>query len=150
GLSTRLYLPPSSPVVQIESADYPHLQRLVVDLSNASFKSEKAAPKASPSTVLAAGLHVDEFQFLAQPLLLDSARMFVNIEARHVDLKFARDSRARPMLLLTNAAEGNLRYRVAVNDLATLLRLIATEKAAKHGLPVRGADLTPSTPTDHH
>src|SRR5438046_884073 len=77
GLRKRLTLPGDRSAVQIESGDYPKLHRLVVDLTNALASSDRKLPRLQPKGPLVTGIHADEFQFTAQPLKFDTAKMFM-------------------------------------------------------------------------
>jgi len=141
GLSGRLVLPEDRDVVIAEGGNYPMLKRLVVDLTGAQINTGTKVPKLKPKGPIQSGVFAQEFEFKAQPVNIDGAKIDLNIVAQQVQLGLQRDSDNRPILIVAAAREGHVDCETTNQDLSAIFKASANERGKKFFLTVQKAKI---------
>src|SRR5262245_52636179 len=91
GLKTRLMLPPGATPVTAVGAEYPNLDRLLIDFSNARIDSGRPVARLRPIGESEQVIHAREFNVTAEPMNIDGAAMHLKLKADDVALGVQRD-----------------------------------------------------------
>ena len=143
GWKARLEVPEGRSLVHIEGAEhYPAFEAMHIDLSDVVVRYEndrkqKLRPYGQPH----GSLRVENFEFVAAPLLLGEAKLLLDMSVTDARLDVRRDRRGRPMLTLVDARDGTLRLEVAKEDIDTLLLFAARKMAGNLGVSIDRTDL---------
>ena len=133
--SLRAVVRPAGPMVQVEDAGYPKLAALRISLDGAQ-TGDRPPPRPRPVGPVSPGLEVQDFEISANPLLVQRARVQLACTARDLRLGQGRDREGNVLLLLQDAADGNIEVAVALADLEALVLAGAKAEAAKQGVTV--------------
>ncbi len=132
---------PTGPMVTVEDAGYPKLAALRVSLDGAN-AGERPPPRPQPPVgPVEPGLEVENFTISGRPILVQRARVELTCTARDVRLGQGRDEDGNLLLLLQDAAEGNVEVAVALSDLEALVLAGAKAEAAKQGVTVESVQI---------
>jgi len=113
-------VPDASKLVQIQGEGYPALERLRIDLSDATMpngKPEKVQPNNRPQTRLG----VERFELVGEPLLCREARLNLTVSAADAHLDLERDRHGKPIMLLSEAKDASLSFEATGADLQRIL-----------------------------
>jgi len=133
--SLRRVLTPAGPMVAVEGKSYPELAAIRVSLDGAS-AGERPPRPAPPVGPVEPGLRVAHFEISGRPILVQRAKVELSCTARDVQLGQGRDRDGNVLLLLQDAAEGNVEVAIAVADLEALVLAGAKAAAAQQGVTV--------------
>ena len=134
--SLRQVVRPAGEMVTVEERQYPRLASIRVSLDNADAR-DRPPPRPAPSVGKAEpGLEVENFAISGRPILLQGAKVELSCTAREVRIGQGRDKEGNVLLLLQDAAEGNVEVAVACADLEALVLAGAKVEAAKQGVTV--------------
>jgi hypothetical protein len=126
--------------VTIDAPQYPHVQRLDVDLSGA-----KLIAKPPPLPKLAGkrekGTQVDQLNILGRPVLYESSKVNLQVAGRQITFDFAQDANGNALLIPTDAAEGNVDISVIKTDLRGLALAAARLAAKDRGVTIQDVDI---------
>src|ERR1700722_17786782 len=148
GLS-RLAVTPTQPNrVQAESAGYPALSRLRIDLSNSIEDNDHKPPKVNWHFMPQSAVSAEQFIVSARPLIIKGAKIEYELTAARAILDLAQDRQNRPMLMLTGTPHGHLDAMVSHDDVESLCLSAARHFAAKYHFWVKSLRLNLSSPTD--
>ncbi len=132
---------PAGPMVTVEEAGYPKLAAIRVSLDGAN-AGERPPPRPQPPVgAVEPGLEVADFSVSGRPILVQRARVELTCSARDVRLGQGRDRDGNLILLLQEAAEGNVEVAVALSDLEALVLAGAKAEAAKQGVTVESVQI---------
>ncbi len=133
--SLRRVVSPVGPMVAVEDNSYPDLAaiRVSLDGANAGGRPPRPAPSVGP---IEPGLQVERFEISGHPILVQKAKLELSCTARDVTLGQGRDKEGNVLLLLQDAAEGNVEVAVPLADLEELVFAGAKAEAAKQGVTV--------------
>lgn len=127
--------------VVLRDKAYPHLESLTVNLDGAEVAGPPPpipATSGSPEPALV----LDAFRVTASPLSIGPASFEFNLDAQRVELHKAPDRDGNVLLLLHNAADGQVDISVGVAQLEALIAQVARTEAAKNGVNVDDVQLT--------
>jgi hypothetical protein len=141
GLSGRLVLPQDHDPVVAEEGNYPLLRRLTIDLTGAKIDTDVKVPKLKPRGPIQQGVWAKQFEFKAQPVNIDGAKVDLNIQAREVQLGLQRDNKNVPILIVAAARDGRVDCETTNQDLSAIFKASANERGRKVGLSVQKAKL---------
>ena len=132
--------------LRVEGDTYPQIEKLELDLSGAEVTRETRLPVAKSEVRHA--LTVANLKLTAKTLRLEKTPARLEIQATGAHFDFGYDSKKHSALILAGADKGDLLVQVQRADLEELLRTIATEAAAGHGVEVKSTrlELTTATP----
>src|SRR5450432_2424983 len=119
--SLRGVVRPVGPMVTVENKQYPELAAIRVSLDGAN-AGERPPPRPSPPVgAVEPGLRVEHFEISGRPILVQGAKVELSCTARDVRIGQGRDKEGNLLLLLQDAAEGNVEVSIAVADLEALV-----------------------------
>ena len=132
----RVVQPAAGEMVSVEDRNYPELSAIRVSLDGAS-AGHRAPPRFTvPNETSEPALRVEQFEISGDPVRVREAAIKLNCHARDVEIGQGRDSDGKVVLLLRNAAEGEVEIGVALADLEALVLASARAAAAQHGVSV--------------
>ena len=142
GWGERLNVPDGADLVRIDGAEtYPRLESMTIDLTDASVPSKRKEKKLKPAGRADVSLHVESFELVADPLLVEKAKLQIRLAASDAKLDLRRDKRGQPMLTLAGAEQGRVSMAVSRKDIDALLLHSARETAGKYGVAVDSTKL---------
>ncbi len=134
--SLRRVVTPAGPMVAVEENSYPELAAIRVSLDGAN-AGEHPPPRPEPAVgPVEPALRVAHFEVSGRPLLVQRAKVDLLCVARDVQLGQGRDKDGNVLLLLQDAAEGNVEVALALTDLEALVLAGAKAEAANQGVKV--------------
>ena len=137
GWRSRMIVPQGANLVEIEGGNhYRSLDSMLIDLSNVAIDYDRDQKKLRPKGHVRDSLRVANFEFVANPLVLEKSKMLINMSVSDAKLDLRQDRRGRPMLTLTDARDGRLTLDVPREDLDALLFYAARKMAGKYGVGI--------------
>jgi hypothetical protein len=127
---------PTAPMVTIDEKSYPDLAAIRVSLDGARAGQHLPPRPATPVGPVEPGLRVASLEISGRPILVQRAKVQLACTARDVQLGQGRDEDGNVLLLLENAAEGNVEVAIARADLEAIVLAGAKEAAAQQGVTV--------------
>ena len=134
--SLRRVLMPVGPMVAVEEKSYPELAAIRVSLDGAKVVERPPPPPAPSVGSVEPGLRVAHFEISGRPIFVHRAKVHLTCTARDVQLGQGRDREGNVLLLLQDAAEGNVEVAISLADLEALVLAGAKEAAAQQGVTV--------------
>ena len=147
--SLRRIVRPAGPMVTVEEKQYPELAAIRVSLDGADAGDRPPPRPLPPVGAIEPGLRVENFEIVGRPILVGRGKINLVFSARDVRLGQGRDGEGNVLLLLQNAAEGNVEVDVALDDLEALLLAGAKAEAAKQGVTVESVRVELRSRSDH-
>jgi hypothetical protein len=135
-----LFKLPNDPVT-IREVSYPHLASLAVALDGAQLRGQPPTVP-SPAGESVPALTVDSFAANGSHISVGPAAVDFALEAKHVHLHRATDSRGDIVLMLHSAADGQIEVSASPADLEALIAEVAKAEAAKHGVAIDNVQLS--------
>ena len=112
------------------------IEEMFIDLTNVRVEADSKKKKLKPRGVPLRTLKVENFEFVAQPLLVERSRFLINMTATGATLDVRRDKRGRSMVTLTNARDGALTLEVPKKDIDTLMLDVGRKMAGPYGVSI--------------
>jgi hypothetical protein len=138
--SLRRVVTAPSQIVTVEDRCYPDINVIRVSLDGG--RTIWRPPKPLPSTgAVEATLRVGKFEISGRPILVERAAIDLACNARDVQISCGRDANGDVVLVLKNAAEGNVEIVAAVAELESVLLAGAKAEAAKQGITIEDVKL---------
>lgn len=134
--SLRRGLTPAGPMVTVEEISYPELAAIRVSLDGANAGERPPPRPAPPVGPVEPGLRVAHFEISGRPILMQRAKLHLTCTARDVHVGQGRDRDGNVLLLLQDAAEGNVEVAIALADLEALVLAGAKAAAGPQGVTV--------------
>ena len=149
GWRQSLILPDADNAVAIDGASYPSLNSLKIDLSDGRYRSTKK-DRIKVDNKIEQDLRVAHLEVKGDPLILQRAKLHMNLVADGAQLALEHDRQGKPVMMLADAASGRVSFEVSVADAQRLLLHNAREAASKCGVSIEKMELkiTPLTPRD--
>ena len=137
GWRSRMIVPEGASLVRVEGArSDTSIGSMFIDLSNVAIDYDRDQNKLRPKRHVYDSLHVANFVFVANPLVLEKSRMLIGMTVADAKLDLRSDRRGRPMLTLTDARDGTLTLEVPKQDVDALLLYAARKMAGKYGIGI--------------
>jgi hypothetical protein len=132
---------PGGPV-RLAGDRYPSLSSLRIDLSNAATVPERSKVKLLKESPIRPGVAADSFAIVAQPLRLYSGNINYSLSASDavLDLRLDKDKK-HTLLVLENAASGNLALTAKISDLQAALAGAIDNALGGTGMSVQSVKL---------
>lgn len=127
GYRSRLELPKDHDAVTV-SGEFPHLDLLRVDLTDATLKRDFRPHQFKKPTSPKATAYAKKFEYVAQPIRYHDGPMEMLIQASDAELSVIRDGE-KTTLVVTNASEGSFEFSMKVADIKPMLMAGAKEHA---------------------
>jgi hypothetical protein len=125
GYRSRLELPKDHDAITV-SGDFPHLDLLRIDLTNATLKQDFRPKQFKKPSAPKATVYTKQFEYIAQPIRYHDGPMEMLIQARDAELSVIRDGE-KTSLVITSAAEGSFEFSMKVADIKPMLMAGAKE-----------------------
>jgi hypothetical protein len=129
--------------VKVSGGTYPAVNELTLDLTGATVTRETRLPVAKANRD--DGVTVAHFSLKAAPLRLEKTPVRLTLEAHDTRLKFGQDEKKQAALVLTAAGKGEVEVQVQRGDVEELIRSMAAEAAAEHGVDIKDVRLAVAT-----
>jgi hypothetical protein len=129
------------PVI-IDGGDFPALESVRVDLSNATISTDSPPPPPKPMGDRQSGPTVKQLNVIGKPVRYQGSAASFELAATGVSFDFARDAQSQPLLVLTGAESGHVDLNIDANDLQSLLRAAATIGARQQGVTIQDLQVT--------
>jgi hypothetical protein len=137
GWSRAISFPDPNAVVAVERAAFPSIGALRVNLSDGRFRTgAKNSEEIDLNNRVERVVRVGTLEVRADPLLVRSARMYLNVYVQGAKMALERDSTGRPVMMLQDAMAGTLSLEVSVADLEALMLRDSRESLARFGVNV--------------
>ncbi len=140
--------PAADQFVTVDDLAYPELEAIRVTLDGASAGDRLPQRLTSPAGSSEPALEVEHFAVTGKPVRVQGAAVNLDCRARQVSLGQGRDAEGKVVLLLRDAAEGEVEVSLAVADLEALVRRGATAAAQKQGVILEDVQLQLKSRTD--
>ncbi|MGH7935971.1 MAG: hypothetical protein ACREF8_03065, partial [Chthoniobacterales bacterium] len=138
--SLRRVFASAGPMVTVEEKQYPELAVLRLSLDRAQADNRPPRPKL-PVGPIEPALRVEQFEISGRPIFVQGATMNLACTANEVRIGQGRDEDGNLLLLLQDAAEGNVEVSLALTDLEALVLAGAKAEAAKQGVTVEAVQI---------
>ena len=133
-----------TPIIAL-GADYPHLDALVVDLSDARIRANYRPSLFHVVGGLEPALTVKYLEYVATPLRYSDGSTHLRLVAHDVTVGLLRGRRQAAALVLTDARDGRVDFRVSVSDLERMMLSSARAGGARAGYRASDVKLTLSS-----
>ena len=127
GYRSRLELPKDHEPIII-TGDFPNIDLLRIDLSEASLKGNYKPHQFKKPSKPQTALFVKQFEHVARPLRYQDGPMEWHIAAKDAELSLIRDG-DQSSLVLTSAAEGSFEFSMKLSDIKPMIMAGAKEHA---------------------
>jgi hypothetical protein len=134
GLSQAATLPAGRAVVEVDSDDYPSVQALRIDLTEARVRDE--FQPARPNGERRPGLTVGRLEILGRPVYSGPAAIYYEVALTDARLDFQQDSLGRNLLIPMDARSGRVAVRMSQADFEALLLCQMRATAGRYGITV--------------
>lgn len=141
-LATVLSLPNNSSTVAAKGDRFPHIATLKVNLDGASVIGKAPPPKPIPSGKRQPGIEVERLDVSAQPIKYEKSKLDLTIKASGVNFDFGRDKKGNPLLVLTDARNGQVDAQISKKDIQSLLLAAAQEVGEQQKVKIQDLQLT--------
>jgi hypothetical protein len=141
-LEEFLTFPKGSSGVTVDAPKYPTVKQLTVDLDDARAQGDDLPPKPVPKGKREPGIKVGQLEITGHPIRYEKSKVDLSVKAKNVAFDFARDKKGKPLLVLSEAGEGQVAVKVAKADMQALAQAAATLAAKEHGVTIQEVELT--------
>lgn len=149
GLRQRMDLPDNAEPVHADGEDYPALDHLTIDLTDAGISSGRDLPKLKPRGEIQQGVSAQKFEFKADPMKVDGADIHLKITANDVNLGLQHDPQGKSILILAQAKDGKVNCDTTLPDINRIIRASANASGKSYGLRVQQASLKLASGNPH-
>ncbi len=133
--------PAGGTMVTVEDKSYPALTAIRLSLDGASALAQPPPKLALPNDKIEPALRVDNFEISGRPVHVQRAAIDLSCRAREVEIGQARNAEGQVVLLLRDAAEGEVEVAVSVTDLEALVLAGAQAAAGRQGVVVENVSI---------
>jgi hypothetical protein len=140
-LAEVLTFPKKVTPVTVDAPKYPAVKSLKVDLSGATVSAKEPPPQPKPTGKREPGIQVDQLEVTGRPIQYENGKVNLEVKGKGATFEFAKDKKGNPLLVLTDAKEGNVDVNVTKADLQTLALAAANLAAKEHGVKVETVDV---------
>jgi hypothetical protein len=127
--------------VKVDAPKFPIVKQLKVDLSGARVGAKEPPPRPKPSGKRQVGFEVDQLELEAHPIRYENSTVNFNLKGKQVRFEFARDQKGKPLLVLSEAAEGHVDVNVSKADLQSLALAAAKLAAKEQGVTIQDVNI---------
>src|SRR2546430_11056 len=132
---------PSGSGVKVEGK-FPAVKKLTGNLNNATVSATEPPPKPKPSGKRQGGIDVAQLEIQGHPIKYERNKLDLGLKARDVHFDFARDKKGQPLLVLTDAGEGQVDAKITKQDIRSLLLTAAREVGKQQKIGIADLQLT--------
>ena len=139
--SLRRVFASAGPMVTVEEKQYPELAVLRLSLDRAQAGIRQPPRPKPPVGPIEPALQVEHFEIRGRPIFVQGATVNLACTAHEVRIGQGHDEDGNLLLLLQDAAEGNVEVSLDVTDLEALVLAGAKAEAAKQGVNVEAVQI---------
>jgi hypothetical protein len=147
--SLRKVVTPAGPMVTVEEKSYPELAAIRLSLDGATANDRLPPRPMPPVGITEPALRVEHFEMRGRPVRVQGAAINLNCRAREVEVSRGCNAEGKVVLLLKNAAEGNIEISISVADLEAVVRERAAATTRKQGVVLENVRLQLNARTPH-
>ena len=140
-LATVLSLKKGGGGVTVDGKAFPAVRKLKVDVSGAQVSATEPPPKPKATGKRQPGLRVGQLEVIGHPVKYENSALHFDLTASDVEFEFGKDKAGKPLLVLTDAAEGKAQAKISKKDVEALLRAVASEAAKQQGVTIQDLEL---------
>jgi hypothetical protein len=129
-------------VAALEGGQYPHLASARIDLDDASVALDRKLPQINGTGNRKPGITVERFFIAAHPVRFRNAGLHLDVSAEQTEFEFDCNAQGDPLLLLVRARNGQIKARITLADIETLLLAGARQAASNQGIVIEDTSLT--------
>ena len=137
GLRSLFTLPAGRSGVNLDGGDYPAFDRVGIDLTGARAEADRLPPEPKGTGQNQPGVSAGRLEVSGHPLYLRQAAVDLSLNASDARFDYDRDSGGRPLLVLTDAKNGQVTIEIRKVDLEALVLAGAKEAAAQQGVQIQ-------------
>jgi len=141
-LADVLSLPKNNSTVTATGGRFPAVSKLTVNLDGASVIGKEPPPKPKPVGKRQPGIEVGQLDVSAQPLKYEKSKLDLTIKAKDVSFDFGRDKKSHPLLVLTDARQGQVQAQISKKDLQSVLLAVAQEVGEQQNVKIQDLQLS--------
>jgi hypothetical protein len=124
-------------VVKVESAAWPTIERLTLDLSGTRVKVSQPPPKPEPEGAREPGVRINQLNVTGNGIQYQQSKFDLTVAAQQVTTDFSHDSQGRTLIMLKDAADGFFEIKITKAALQSAMLSAANEAAATQGVSVQ-------------
>ena len=136
GYRRSLTLPDDKAIVETSGGTYPLVERIRIDFCDAVVDPHKESRRPSEKHLALHALDARHLEALGHRMSVEGATVSVGMIATDARLVFTRDKKNRPLLVLDDAADGEMTFETSFRDVERLLLAAARKGARAYGLSV--------------
>ena len=136
-LSEYLTLAKKTAAIIVKGGKWPAIAQAKVDLSGAKVSVTEPPAPPKPKGKREPGITVGHLEVLAHPLRYENSKADLALDAHQVSFDFARDAKAKPILVLKDANDGHIELTIAKDDIQSLLLAVAGAAAKPQGITIQ-------------
>jgi hypothetical protein len=141
GIRSLIVVPPGRDPATIVG-EYPAFERVSIDLTAARFEGDRLPPEPRGTGQRQAGVSTAKLEIMGRPLYIRQAAVDLSLSADDARFDYDRDANGRPVLLLTDARNGQVTIQINKRDVDGLVLMAARQAAADHGIQIQETHLT--------
>ena len=141
-------LPAGQKIVMLVG-EFPGFDSFAVDLSGGRVDPSRVQSGPNPIESNKLGISAKSFSVVAKPLVVDAARVKMELAATDVEFSLDRDAQGRLLLMPKKIGNGRAAIEIAMAELKAVLLDQAKERATPQGVSVEKIDLTLRKLSDH-
>jgi len=136
-LSQVLSIPKNGSAVLVDAPKFPAVKKMKVDLDGASVRAASPPPPPKPSGKREPGISVSQLEVTARPIKYESSKVNVQLKGSGLEFEFAKDKKGAPILVLTDADDGNVDLKIDKADIQSLALAAASAAAKEQGVSIK-------------
>jgi hypothetical protein len=147
-LAQVLTFPKKNEVVHADGGEFPDIQKMRIDLSGAKVNIGNPPPQPKPRGKRHSGVAIGQLEVVGQPIQYEKSKANFHLKASGLSFDFARDAQSHPLLVLTDARDGQVDLKIDNADLQAMLLAAASLAAKEQGVTIQDLklDLTSTGP----
>ena len=127
--------------VSIAGGKFPSLKTVKIDLDDATVSASEPPPKPKATGKREAGVSVEKLEVSARPINYEGTKLDLKVSGSGLRFDFGRDKKGRPLLVLTEAADGKVEAKIDREDVRELLLAGATAAGKQQGITIQDLEL---------
>jgi hypothetical protein len=128
-------------VTAAPAGGFPRVRELSITLDDTAIDATNPPPKPAPAGQRQPGIEVDRLHVSGKRLRYEDSKLDIALDAKDVKLDFAKDKKGRPLLVLSDAADGHAEAKISKADLRALVMSAASAAAKQQGVTVKDIEL---------
>jgi len=140
-LSEVLTIPKNGSAVVVDAPKFPTVKKMKVDLDGASVRAATPPPPPKPTGKREPGITVSQLEVTARPIKYEASKVNVQLKGSGLEFDFAKDKKGAPILVLTDAEDGNVDLNIDKADIKSLALAAASMAAKEQGVTIKDVEV---------